>query len=316
MAGNIRAGVVGVGYLGRFHAQKYQALPGCKLAGVVDADAVRAAQVSAELGVPAYERLEALLPLVDVVTVAASTAAHHEVGLACLSAGKHVLMEKPLAATVAQAAELVAEAERRGVVLQVGYLERFNPAFQACLPHVERPRFIECLRISAYAGRGVDVDVVLDLMSHDLDLVQALARAPVQHVHGVGVSLVTDSTDMANVRLILADGCTVNLTASRISARAERKLRLFQTGRYFSLDLAAPSLHSYVATGRDEEAGGLPLAERSESLDKGDAILAETRAFLEAVRNGGAPVVSGRDGLRAMELAVRVMEDIAANSQP
>jgi predicted dehydrogenase len=304
--------VVGVGYLGRFHAQKYAALPECRLVGVVDSDAARAQEVGAELGVPAHTELAEVLGQVQALSIAVPTAAHHAVARACLAEGKHCLVEKPLAATVEQAAELVSLAQRKGVLLQVGYLERFNPAVVACRPRIGRPQFIETLRIASFSERGADVDVVLDLMSHDLDLVLSLTRSPARDLHAVGISLMTDSTDLANVRLMFENGCVANLTASRVSNKAERKLRLFQPDAYFSLDLALPSARVYTRAGGE----GAPLKEETFALSKGDALLAEVQAFVEAVRAGHAPAAGGEEGLQAMQLAARIIRDIQRNRFP
>jgi predicted dehydrogenase len=323
MPAPVRVAVVGVGHLGRYHAQKYAALPECELVAVVDADLARAKAVGAEVGAPAASDLAAVLPQVDAVSIATPTHTHHAVGLACLRAGKHCLIEKPLAATLAQGEALVAEAERRGLALQVGYVQRFNPAFVACRPRIAQPRFIESIRIQPYyGGRATDVDVVLDLMSHDLDLVASLVDAPLRDLHAVGISLVTTSTDLAHAHLVFANGCTANLTASRISAKAERRMRLFQRERYFSIDFVAPSAREYVASpaapagGQGAAVDAVPVREVLLELPTGDALQAEIAAFLAAVREGHAPPVTGAEGLRSMELADRVMQDIARNVLP
>jgi hypothetical protein len=310
----IRVAVVGVGHLGRYHAQKYARLPGCSLVAVVDRDAARARAVAEEVGSTPFTELEPVLAQVDAVSIATPTPTHHAVGLACLRAGKHALIEKPLAATLAEGQALVAEAERRGLVLQVGYVQRFSPAFLACRPRIARPRFIEALRIHPYSGRGADVDVVLDLMSHDLDLVAALVDAPLRDLHAVGISLMTPSTDLAHAHMVFADGCTVNLTASRISAKAERRMRLFQRERYFSMDFVADTAREYVAEA--EAHGDTAVREHTLEVTPADALEAELAAFLHAVATRGPAPVSGADGLRSMELAERVMRDIARNVLP
>jgi predicted dehydrogenase len=311
----IRVAVIGVGHLGRFHAQKYAQLPGCRLVAVVAADAARARAVGAEVGAASGTDLAAVLEQVDAVSIATPTPSHHAVGMACLRAGKHALIEKPIATTLAEGEALVAEAQARGVALQVGYVQRFNPAFLACRPRIVNPRFIESIRIQPYgAGRGADVDVVLDLMSHDLDLVSSLVDSPLRDLHAVGISLVTASTDLAHAHLVFENGCTANLTASRISAKAERRMRLFQRDRYFSIDFGAPSAREFVATGAAE--GGLPDREQVLELQPGDALQAEIAAFLHAVASGSPPPVTGADGLRSMALADRVMRDIARNELP
>jgi len=247
LSGKLPVAVVGVGYLGRFHAQKYRALPDCDLIGVLDANSTRAAEIAAEVSTRAFSDLDDLLPRVKAVSVAVPTAQHHAVTRRCLEAGVHVLVEKPLAATSVEARELAELADRKGVTLQVGYLERFNPAFTALSSGIAEPQFIEAIRISGFRERGLDVDVVLDLMSHDLDLVLGVVHSPVKDLHAVGVSVLTPHTDLANARLIFANGCVANLTASRISAKSERRLRIFQRDAYLSMDLAAPSARRYTA---------------------------------------------------------------------
>lgn len=314
--GKLRVTVIGVGYLGRFHAQKYHGLPECELVGVVDANPERAREVARELGVAAYAEAAEVLPLVDAVSIAVPTRFHHAVTLECLRAGRHVLVEKPLAATLEEAEEVVALARKQGVLTQVGYLERFNPAFLACKDRIVKPQFIESIRISSFLERGADVDVVLDLMSHDLDLVLAIAAAPVRHLHAVGKSLMTDSTDLANVRIVFEDGCVANLTASRISHKTERKFRVFQNDCYFSMDLAKPAARIFE---RDPSKSGdmsEMFSEESHAFEKGDALLVEISAFVQAVRTGGPAVVSGDDGLRAMAVSSQVMRDISQNRLP
>ena len=312
MASTLRVAVVGVGHLGRYHAQKYAALPGCELVGLVDANPERLAQVSAEVGAPGHARLEDVLPLVDALSIATPTQTHHAVGMACLTAGKHVLIEKPIASTSAQGRELVQAAAQAGRVLQVGYLQRYNPAMVACRTRLGTPQFIESVRIAPFVERGADVDVVLDLMSHDLDLVLSMIDAPLQGLHAVGVSILTPSTDLANARLIFANGSVANLTASRISAKAERKMRIFQQGGYFSLDFVEPSVKAY-SQGKDDSTR--PVLEEM-AVSKGDELQSEIEAFLHAVRTGEAPPAGGAEGLAVLELAERVIGDIQRNTLP
>ena len=313
MTETIRAAVIGVGHLGRYHAQKYAGLPDCELIGVVDTDSERAESVGEELNVPAYTALESILGRADAVSIATPTQLHFEVGKACLEAGMHVLIEKPLAATAEQGEALVSLARRHERILQVGYLERFNPAFLACLPRIKCPRFIETIRISPYVGRGADVDVVLDLMSHDLDLVCSMVDCPIRTLHAVGLSLMTSSTDLAHVHMVFQNGCVANLTASRISAKAERKMRLFQKNRYFSIDFSTSTAREYTTEGRT--GSETPIVEEPVQVQPGDALLMEIQAFLSAVRGEAPLIVGGEEGLRAMSVAARVMEDIARNAQ-
>jgi predicted dehydrogenase len=315
LPGKLPVAVVGVGYLGRFHAQKYASLPECDLVAVVDADPARAAEVAAEVSAEALSSLDPILPRVRAVSVAVPTAQHHAVTKRCLEAGLHVLVEKPLAATSAEARDLVELARRQGLTLQVGYLERFNPAFVALAHRVGEPRFIEAIRIAGFRERGIDVDVVLDLMSHDLDLVLGMVRSPVADLHAVGISVLTPHTDLANARLIFANGCVANLTASRISAKSERRLRIFQREAYLSLDLAAPSARMYSLS-RQATNPAEAFREESPVVEKGDALLAEVTAFVRSVQDGTPPRVSGSDGLAVMELCERISADIARNRAP
>ncbi|MDH4121356.1 MAG: Gfo/Idh/MocA family oxidoreductase [Deltaproteobacteria bacterium] len=309
----IATAVIGVGYLGRFHAQKLKALPQSRLVGVVDANPERAKQVAQELGVEAYTQLEDVLPHVQAVSIAAPTTLHHALGLQCLNAGKHVLMEKPVASTSQEAAELAALAEKKKLILQVGFLERFNPAVLAVKSRVQKPRFIETLRISPFKERGHDVDVVLDLMIHDLDLIFSMVSAPLENIHAVGISLMTRQTDLANVRLMFQGGITASLTASRISNKAERKFRLFQEDGYFSLDLSAPS--AKIFTARPPASPGSPpqIDEETLSPEKGDALLVETESFLQAIAGKTQPVATGREAMVSQEAAERIIQEIHRN---
>lgn len=316
MANRIRVAVIGVGHLGRFHAQKYAGLERCTLVAVVDQDPKRLHQVSGELGVPGCRNFQEILAGVDAVSIAVPTVGHHEVAKACLLAGKHVLVEKPLAASVAEAQELVTLAARKQVVLQVGYLERFNPAFVACQPRIKHPHFIETLRIHSFLERGSDVDVVLDLMSHDIDLVLSVVASPVRQLHAVGLNLMTQRTDLANVRLIFENGAVASMTASRISRKAERKLRLFQKDCYMSMDLALPGARLYSSTGSDRSPTPVSVIEDVLEVKKGDALLVEIQAFLESVASGARPAVGGEEGLKAMLVAEQIIRDIAHNRIP
>lgn len=316
MADRIPVAVIGVGYLGRFHAQKYRALPDCELIGVVDTDGARAEAVGAEVNAPAFTDAVDVLGRARAVSVAVPTADHRAVVRQCLEAGVHVLVEKPIAASRTEAEELVQLARARGLALQVGYLERFNPAFAAVRPRVSGARFIEAIRIASFKERGLDVDVVLDLMSHDLDLVLTLVKAPVKDLHAVGVSVLTAHTDLANARIVFADGCVANLTASRISTKSERKLRIFQPDAYFSLDLAEPSVRIYTTQPGRDGAVSPNFRQEAPPLESADALLAEIEAFLEAVRLGKPPAVPGGAALEVMALAERIAAEIERNRSP
>ncbi len=313
----LRAAVIGVGYLGRFHAQKYAALTAgdVELVGVVDSHAETAQRVARELGVAAFtdhrELLAGRVPRVDLVSVASTTETHHAVARDCLNAGVHVLAEKPITVTVAQADELIALADAKRLVLQVGHLERFNPAWLAARDKIGRPMFIEAHRMAPYKARGIDVSVVLDLMIHDLDLVLPLVDAPIVDLRASGVSVLTDGIDIANARIEFANGCVANLTASRTSTASLRRLRVFQHHEYISVDFG----ERRVGISRKREAlveGEPPLDSETFQQPPGDALMTEIQAFVAAVRGGTPPVVSGREGRDALAVALDIDRMIAA----
>jgi predicted dehydrogenase len=296
----LKAVVIGAGHMGRYHAGKLAACRGVELAGVVDADPARAAELAKKHGCPAFADFREILSgKADAAVVAVPTDRHHEVGMACLERGMHVLVEKPIATTAEQADELIAMAERRRVVLQVGHVERYSKAFSALAARMDRPVFIDAERLSGFKQRGAEVDVVLDLMIHDLDLAGALARAEVLDVSACGFRVLTGDIDIANARIEFANGCVANLSASRVSQSAVRKLRVFQSNLYVSADLQAGALR-YVR----QSAGTIEQTE--ERYEGGDALAAQAAAFVAAVR-GEAPVrLDGREGRRALKLALDV----------
>ncbi len=313
-------GVVGVGSLGQHHARLYASLPEARLVGIFDTRAERAAEIAKQFRTTAYPSLDALLADVEAVSVVVPTSAHHEVGLAALARGRHVLMEKPIAAQIGQAEALVAAAARAGVVLQTGHVERFNRALRAAAPYLASPRFIESDRVAPFAARGSDVAVILDLMIHDLDLVLALVGEPVVDVRASGIGVVTKSVDIATARIEFASGAVANLTASRLARERVRKLRIFQPSGYFSLDLAAgkgeflrlrPDAQQRIAGG---ETDLVKLVERIK-LDAPEAepLGLELTNFVRAVGGKEQPAVTGADGLSALSLAFRVLEAVRAS---
>ncbi|MFH1819579.1 MAG: Gfo/Idh/MocA family oxidoreductase [Pseudomonadota bacterium] len=317
MSKPLRAAVIGVGYLGRFHAQKYAALSaanrGVELVGVVDAHAETAQRVAKELGVAAFTDYRELLAggKIDLVSVASTTETHHAVARDCLAAGVHVLAEKPITVTVAQADELIALADAKHLVLQVGHLERFNPAWLAVKDQIKRPVFIEAHRMAPFKARGIDVSVVLDLMIHDLDLILPLVASPVADLRASGVSVLTDGIDIANARIEFANGCVANLTASRTSTASLRRLRVFQHHEYISVDFG----DRRIGISRRREAlveGEEPIDTETFQQAPGDALMTEIEAFVAAVTNGTAPVVSGREGRDALAIALEIDRMIAA----
>jgi len=322
----IRAAVIGVGYLGRFHAQKYAQIDGCDLIGVVDLDASTAARVAAEAGTRACSDYRELLGRVDAVSIVTPSPTHCEIGVAFLRAGAHVLVEKPIAENVAQAERLLRTAHQHERVLQVGHLERFNPVILAAEPLLRAPRFIECQRLAPFKERGTDVDVVLDLMIHDIDLLQMIVDSPVVQLDAIGTPVFSSEIDIANARLRFGSGCVANVTASRVSLKTERKLRVFcpADDAYLSIDLQQKSLtvirKRSAPAAADASAGTffgaaalaaqLPVQIEEQCFEPGDALLAEIQAFLAAARGEGRVLVTGEDGLRALTTAIAITERV------
>jgi len=311
----IRAAVVGVGYLGRFHAQKYARMADCELTAVVDPDAQARDAVAAELGTRALADHRTLLGEVDAVSVVTPTQAHFAIARELLESGAHVLVEKPITETPEEARELIRIAHDRGRVLQVGHLERFNSTILAAEPYLEAPRFIECHRLAPYRERGTDVNVVLDLMIHDIDIIQTIVGAPIEAIDAVGAPVFSDEIDIANARIRFTNGCVANATASRVSLRTERKLRIFEDAAYLSLDLHQKIMTVIRKRAEAAGAGELPVTIEERSLDQGDALLAEIESFLGCIRSGSAPVVSGEAGLRALETAIRITEQVERSAR-
>jgi predicted dehydrogenase len=309
----MRTAVIGAGYLGRFHAQKYASLATCKLVGIADPNSETRQAVSAELGVPAHADYRELLGQVDAVSIVTPTPAHFMVAKEFLAAGAHVLVEKPMTVTIEEGEQLVEAAQRAQRVLQVGHLERFNAAVQAVQPILTVPRFIESARLAPFKHRGTDVNVVLDLMIHDIDLILSIVRSPVVAVDAIGSSVFSKEIDIANARLRFANGCVANATASRVSMKTERRLRLFQDDAYVSLDLQQKVL-TVIRKGAGMGADGLPqVAIEENAYEQGDALKAEIEAFLHAAATGTPPAVSGADGLLALRTAVSITEQVASS---
>ena len=303
---DLRAAVIGTGYLGRFHAQKYSILPGVELVAVVDADPERAAAMGAELGVPHHTDFRELMGRIDVASIVTPTRFHHEVSLPLLQSGVHLLVEKPITESEEQARQLMAAAEQAGVVLQVGHLERFNPAVRTLLDEVQQPLFVEAHRLSKFSGRATDVDVVLDLMIHDLDILLTLVASPLREVRATGVPIMTSRVDLANARLTFACGCTANLTASRMSFKDMRKFRVFHPGGYAAADCAA---RENLIFRKPSGPGEMP---RPHTVEHGpaDHLLAEITSFLDAVQGRHPVAISGREGLAALQLAEEINAEI------
>lgn len=309
----LKVAVIGAGYLGRFHAQKYLQLPHCELIGIADTDLERGPMIANELEVPYYPHHQELLGLVDAVSVVVPTIHHHSVTLDFLKKGVHVLVEKPFTTTLEEAQDLLKISEEQQLCLQVGHIERFNPVFTAFQSSIQCPQFIEAQRIAPFPKRGTDVDVILDLMIHDIDLVLALVGEPPKQIDAVGISVITQSTDLANVRLQFPGGCVANLTASRVSAKAERKMRIFQPGLYLSLDFGALQARRLKCV---DLSVVTPQTLTPEIIDipKTDALLAEIQSFLNAIETNTPPIVSGQAGLQAIQVAWMIKEQMPQQS--
>ncbi|MBN1142231.1 MAG: Gfo/Idh/MocA family oxidoreductase [Deltaproteobacteria bacterium] len=305
----LRAGVIGVGYLGRFHAQKYALLEETELVGVVDVDRQRAEEIAAECRTRAFGDYRELLGEVDLVSIAVPTHHHFAVARDCLDAGRHVLIEKPITETVAEAEELIEIARKQRLVFQVGHLERFNPAILALEGVLKQPMFIESHRLAPFKPRGTDVNVVLDLMIHDIDIILSAVRSDIIDIHAVGVPVLSEEVDIANARLQFATGCVANITASRVSREAMRKIRLFQADAYISIDYQSRNITVLRKKEGETAIPGLPnIGLESHSFGQSDALLEEIKAFVNAIRNGKAPVVTAEDGKKALEVAIRINE--------
>ena len=309
-SGRLRVGVIGAGYLGRYHAEKYSALETVDLVGVVDVDASRASEIARSCGTAAFSDYRALIGRVDAVSIVTPTPLHYAIGRAMLEAGIHVMIEKPMTTSLAEAEALIALAEARRLVLQVGHLERFNPAVVAVQGLVKRPMFIESHRLSVYRGRSTDVSVVLDLMIHDIDIILTFVGSEVSRIHASGAAVVSEHCDIANARLEFETGCVANITASRISTKSQRKIRLFQKNGYIAVDFAKRELLHIQKAGETGDAVIPGMEVHQSCFPEGDALEAELRAFAEAVRADRPPVVTGRMGCRALAVALDVMQQI------
>lgn len=324
-ASPVRIGVIGAGSLGFHHVRILRDMPQFRLAGFVESNAERASHVATELGVREYDSVSALLDDVDAVTIVVPTTAHFAVAKEALERGKHVLIEKPITKTVEEADALLAIAARTGAIVQTGHVERFNRAIRAALPYVRDPRFIESDRLATFSMRGSDVAVVLDLMIHDIDLIMTLVGSGAADIAAVGVPVLTPTADIANARITFDSGAVANITASRISRERMRKVRIFQPSGYLSLDLAAGTgefyrlkdtgdLRSLIASGTTPELSDfverIPL-----DAPEGEPLRLEFESFADAVTGRAPLVVSGADGRRALEVALRIMRDIEQSAR-
>jgi len=307
----LRVAVIGVGHLGEYHVQKYLSIPDVEVVGVVDIDPDRANEIGQRYDLDAYVDRRDILGRVDAVSLAVTTQMHFDVAKDVLSKGVHMLIEKPITYDLSEADTLIGMARQRNLVLQVGLVERFNPAVVMMRPLLNSPVFIESHRMNLFTKRGLDVDVVLDLMIHDLDIILDIVQADVKHVHAVGMPVITDKTDIANARIVFEDGTAANLTASRVSGKMLRKIRVFQPDAYMSADCGKRQLTVISLDTKTRDSDDFPQVSTSkEKCSEADPLADEISSFVDAVTNRSEPVVTGQDGRNALEVALGIIEQI------
>lgn len=311
----LRIGVVGAGYLGKFHAEKYSQMDDVELVGIADLNRVQAESVSKKVKTNAYTDYRDLIGKTDAVSVVVPTPAHFEVSRDFLENNIDVLIEKPITTTLAEADELISISAARGLIIQVGHLERFNPAILALKDIVKNPRFIESHRLSIFKERGTDVSVVLDLMIHDIDIISCFVKSEIKSIHAAGIPVITGLADIANTRLEFMNGCVANVTASRISTKNERKIRLFQQDAYISVDFANNEI-TVVRKKESKKESLIPGMEIKQiCFEKSDALKDELTAFVKAVSRREVPEVTGQVGRDALKVALSVMGQIDCSKE-
>ncbi|HQG25124.1 MAG TPA: Gfo/Idh/MocA family oxidoreductase [Syntrophorhabdus sp.] len=303
----IKMALVGCGHMGKIHLQKLSSFDEIQIAGIVDVDTKRANDLAQPINVPAFNNYKKLLGNVDGVIIATPTETHYQIAKDFLKSGTHILLEKPITSRQDQAQELINLAQTRQLILQVGFLERFNPAISKILPIIKKPLLIESRRLSEFTGRSTDIDVVLDLMIHDIDLILSIVREDVCDIRAQGVSFITDKLDMASARIEFSNGCIADLNASRISSKKERTLTVFEANQIFFIDL----LNRRVVYSAKEQNKDIDTEEYT--VDPIDAVKYEISLFIQSILTGTAPIVRGEDGLRALTLADQVKQRIAEN---
>ncbi len=312
--GKIKTAVIGVGYLGKFHAQKYATLLDSELIAVCDNNTENVQKIADELGVKAVTDYQTLLDEVEAVSIVVPTQKHYEVAKTFLQRGIHVLLEKPITVTVDEARQLVDIADKNNAVLQIGHLERFNPAILALEGALKDPLFIESHRVAPFNPRGADVSVILDLMIHDIDIILDIVRKPVKRIEAKGVAVLSKDIDIANVRLEFENGCVANVTASRAGMKSERKMRLFQSDAYIAIDFQNKKLGIHRKGDGEMFPGVANIDSNEQTFEQGDALMAEIEAFLTSVKTNTPPVVSGEDGKRALETAMEITRLLDKNT--
>jgi len=312
--GKIRCAVIGVGYLGGYHAEKYAAIADVDIIGIIDSDFKRAVQVASKLGSTPYSDYREVINMVDAVSIVTPTISHFEIARDFLNAGVHCLLEKPMTRTIEEADELNSIAESKGLVFQVGHLERFNPAVESAMSYINRPLFIETHRLHQFHQRGIDVDVVLDLMIHDLDLILSFVREMPCDIKAAGVPILSQNSDIANVRMEFPGGCVANITASRISFKNMRKFRLFQKNAYIGIDCGECVLE-IVSQQAKNGLKGHDLISKKESFEKQDTLKQEIESFINCIIDGKKPVVDGLQAKNALAVAIEINKIIQEKLQ-
>ena len=299
----VKIAVIGIGYLGEFHAQKYKVNKNAELVGIVDTNKQRCDDISKKIGVKAYNDYKLITDHVDAVSIVVPTHLHYEIAKYFIDNKKHVLIEKPFASNIKEARSLRKVSEEREIILQIGHLERFNKAFVKLKNNVKNPLFIECNRISPFKIRGTEVDVIMDLMIHDIDIIMSLNKSKIKNIQASGISVLTNKTDIANARIVFEDNCVCNLSSSRISDKAERKMRVFQKNAYFSLDYQKSNLDSYKKVKNND----LTSIEKTQvAFSKNDSLKEEINSFIECIKNKNKAVVNATDGLNALKYALKI----------
>ena len=309
----LKVAVVGAGHLGKWHADKYAAAADCELVAVVDSDAEVAREIGHKHGAEAYTDYREIIPQVDAISLVVPTSAHYKIGRDFLEAGIHCLIEKPITETVAEAETLVEIAAARELVLQVGHIERFNSVMIGLEERLQQPQFLESTRLAPFTSRATDVSVILDLMIHDIDIILDLIDSPIERISASGISVLSDTIDIANARIEFANHCVANVTASRISRKRERKLRIFQKDAYLSADFQDKILAVNRKGETDNTDGFKDITHEEFSFEDNDALNLEVLDFLNAIRSGQRPAVTGEDGKRALETAIAITSQIKAS---
>jgi predicted dehydrogenase len=306
----LKVAVIGVGHLGKWHADKYAAAADCELIAVVDTNLDNARDIAQKHGADAFEDYRDVIPLVDAVSLVVPTSAHYKIAREILEAGIHCLIEKPITETVAEAETLIEIAQTRALVLQVGHIERFNSVMNGIREYIETPQFLESTRLAPFSTRATDVSVILDLMIHDIDIILDLIGSPVRHISASGLSVLSDTIDIANARIEFENNCVANVTASRISRKRERKLRIFQKDAYLSADFQDKLLAVNRKGETDNAEGFRDITHEELSFADNDALNLEVLDFIHAINTGGRPKVSGEDGKRALATAIAITTQI------